>query len=522
VDWAYGKVYAAHLTAEGAGYRATFEPFAEGKAFDGTDLVVGQDGAMYLTIGGRRTQSGLYRITYTGTEPTDPAKPAENPQAAEARMARHKLESFHGKQDSQAVAFAWEYLNSPDRYLRYAARVAIEWQDLSTWQDKALGEKRPTALVNAIVALCRTANPARPGTGGQPPTYTSEGNPALQAKVLAALNALSLRSLSEEQLLEALRAYQLAFIRLGKPDERAAGQLAARLDALYPAPSFGVNRELSQLLAYLNAPSVVPKTMQLLTAARTQEEQLHYVLVLRVVTRGWTPEQHNAYFSWINHAEKNYRGGASFKRFLQRIREDAIKTLTDDEKTALAAVLKGEVTAVAVKETAPRQFVRNWQMQDLVPAMGQATHGRNFERGKAAFDATGCLQCHRFAGDGGSTGPDLTGLGNRFQPADVLESILLPSKVISDQYQPTEIRTKDGDVFIGQVEGDGGDVVRLRTGALSTEAVEVPKANIAVRRPSKLSLMPEGLIDVLSRDEILDLIAYLRSGGNPKDKAFAE
>jgi putative heme-binding domain-containing protein len=268
--------------------------------------------------------------------------------------------------------------------------------------------------------------------------------------------------------------------------------------------------------------------MKLLAAAPTQEEQLHYVLVLRVVHVGWSAEQRKAYFGWINYAEKNYKGGASFRRFLQRIREDAIKTLSPQEKETLADLLKGNAGDAANAsplmnlQTKPRQFVRNWQMQDLLPVIEQATHGRNFERGRAAFVDTGCVKCHRFGQEGGATGPDLTGVGNRFQPADVLESILLPSKVISDQYQATEVRTTDGDVLLGQVESEDADTVRIRTNPYALDAVPVKKSEIKDRRASKVSLMPEGLVDVLTKDEVLDLIAYLRSGGNPKDKAFGQ
>src|SRR5205823_10024583 len=92
-----------------------------------------------------------------------------------------------------------------------------------------------------------------------------------------------------------------------------------------------------------------------------------------------------------------------------------------------------------------RQFVRNWQMQDLLPVIDRATHGRDFVRGKAAFAAVQCTKCHKFGDEGGGAGPDLTGVGSRFQPVDVLESILLPSKVISDQYQTTELVKTDKD-----------------------------------------------------------------------------
>lgn len=543
VDWAYGKVYAAHVTPLGAGYRATFETFVAGPAFDGTDIVVGSDGALYLTIGGRRTQSGLYRITYTGTESTEEAKPTaadrSSPEVA-ARAARRQLEAFHGKRDAAAVDAAWEHIGSTDRYLRFAARVALESQDLALWQEKVLAEKRSAALTNGVVGLVRALTVSSGGKAQDatatnvslfaPKSHVDPGakSPvppaarAMQPKIIAALDGIQLTSLSEEQLLEALRAYALTVIRLGRPDDAAVARLTEKFDRLYPAPSNVANRELAQLLAYFNAPSAPAKTMRLLPEARTQEDQLHYALVLRVSDKGWTPELRRGYFGWINHAEKNYKGGSSYKKFLAKIRDDAAKTMPPAEQEQFKDLLKGggDGGVAVVKNATPRAFVRNWQMADLSPDINGATGGRDFAKGKAAFDAVQCIQCHRFAGDGGSNGPDLTGLGARFQPTDVLESILLPSKAISDQYQPTELRLKDGDVLIGSVEGEDADKVMLRTNYLAPEPVAVQKADIRVRRPSRVSLMPEGLVDVLSKEEILDLVAYLRSAGNERDKAF--
>src|SRR5258708_37206380 len=72
-DWSYGKLYALHLTPEGAAYRGELEEFLNGSPLPLTDVVVNpKDGALYFTIGGRKTQSGLYRVTYIGTEPTAP------------------------------------------------------------------------------------------------------------------------------------------------------------------------------------------------------------------------------------------------------------------------------------------------------------------------------------------------------------------------------------------------------------------------------------------------------------------
>ena len=74
-DWSYGKLYAVHLEPKGSSYTATFEEFAAAQPLPLTDILVNEgDGAMYFTVGGRRVQSGLYRVTYTGDESTAPAK----------------------------------------------------------------------------------------------------------------------------------------------------------------------------------------------------------------------------------------------------------------------------------------------------------------------------------------------------------------------------------------------------------------------------------------------------------------
>ena len=144
------------------------------------------------------------------------------------------------------------------------------------------------------------------------------------------------------------------------------------------------------------------------------------------------------------------------------------------------------------------------------------------ERPGAVFEQAQCVACHRFDDDGGATGPDLTGSGNRFSPTDVLEAILLPSKVISDQYQTTVIETKDGDSNVGRIAQETEDKVLLQTNPLSTDTIEIPKKDIKARGVSKVSMMPQGLVDNFNKEEILDLIAYLRSAGDPKDKAFAK
>src|SRR5439155_24262282 len=106
-----------------------------------------------------------------------------------------------------------------------------------------------------------------------------------------------------------------------------------------------------------------------------------------------------------------------------------------------------------------QQFVRDWTMEDLSPLLEQVKRERSFESGRSAFRQAGCSQCHRFAGEGGSVGPDLSGVGRRLSAHDLLESILLPSKVIVEGYATTEIETKSGEIVLGRVEREDERVV---------------------------------------------------------------
>jgi len=156
----------------------------------------------------------------------------------------------------------------------------------------------------------------------------------------------------------------------------------------------------------------------------------------------------------------------------------------------------------------------------LLPMLEQVNSGRSFEKGKAAYEATQCAKCHRFAGDGASTGPDITGVGSRFSPLYLLESFLLPSKVVSDQYRNSIVLTDEGNVLTGRIVEEDDKVIRMRTNPFAMQLTEIPKDSIEEQQFSTVSEMPNGLVNVLTKEEILDLIAYLRSAGNPEDKAF--
>jgi putative heme-binding domain-containing protein len=195
-----------------------------------------------------------------------------------------------------------------------------------------------------------------------------------------------------------------------------------------------------------------------------------------------------------------------------------VEHLTPEEKQQFASILERKESVQVVRNEKPRKFIHNWQMEDLVPILDQSTHGRSFAGGRAALEAAQCLRCHRFKTEGNSVAHDLTGAGNRFSPRDLLESIILPSKVISDQYASKTVVTNDGLAVTGlaQAQEDGSLIVYQSNG----QEVKIAKQDIEQIEVSPISTMPEGLLSILTKDEVLDLIAYLRSAGDPKDKAF--
>src|SRR2546429_1085587 len=164
MDWSYGRVIAVHLQPKGATYAGAFENFVAPKSLresgpkatlNVTDLEFGKDGAMYFLTGGRGTQSGLYRVTYTKPIAATGNEKFHSADAAQARALRRELEKLQGKQDSRSVAFAWPRLNSPDRWIRYAARIALKSQPVAEWKVRALAEKETEAGLAPLLALAR-------------------------------------------------------------------------------------------------------------------------------------------------------------------------------------------------------------------------------------------------------------------------------------------------------------------------------------------------------------------------------
>ncbi|QDU40327.1 Cytochrome c [Maioricimonas rarisocia] len=530
-DWSYGKLYAVHMTPEGSTYKGTLEEFITGTPLPLTDIVVNPvDGAMYFAIGGRRVQSGLYRVTYAGDESTEPAELTDS-EGAEARATRKKLEELHLGDHPDAVDIAWPHLSSDDRFIRYAARVAIEHRPAEEWQDRALEETNPQAALEALLALARVHERAErkenEAYDSLPPNWES-ADPEIDAELsavrdslLAALQRLSWEDLSHDQKLHLLRNYTLAFSRFGRPESTTREQLIERFSPQVPADSPELNSELLALLVYLQAPEAAAKGVELLANAPTQEQQIDFAKTLRHLTNGWNDELRQEYLKWFTRAA-TFRGGASFGLFVQHIKEDAIAHLSDEEKERFKEILEAQPPSNApVIAAAPRPFVKDWTMDELIPVVENGLKGRDYNRGRMLFGAANCYACHRFNNEGGAIGPDLTALSGRFSPREILSSIVEPSKVISDQYAAVQILTDDGDVITGRIVNLAGDTFRINTNMLDPNAlVGVDRKQIEEMQPSKTSMMPKGLLNSLNEEEILDLMAYLISRGDRNHPVF--
>jgi putative heme-binding domain-containing protein len=128
-------------------------------------------------------------------------------------------------------------------------------------------------------------------------------------------------------------------------------------------------------------------------------------------------------------------------------------------------------------------------------------------RGAVVFEKAACLKCHRFGGQGETIGPDLTTVTSRFQRREILESILHPSQVISDQYAGKTVTTVDGKIVVGLVApAPDGSLVVLQANA---QKVTIPKADVENIAPSKQSTMPDGLLNTLALQDVADLFAYM-------------
>ena len=540
LDWTYGTMWAGWPTddsKDASTPKLRIEPFVVGRPLPLTDAVV-MDGAMYFAVGGRNLPSAVFRVRAENPIAIKRA-PMPVPAALTERRAIEKLhERLEGDAAKGAVTTAFAALRSPDAGIRSAARIALEHQDPALWRARAITEGNSQAAILAIVALCRAGNPSVDGTAvaarltalepavrGTPLEkewlracelwllrFASQatdvgGGDALRDAVLAHFPAPEGASDASEldmhravflAKLGAPRAVEVAVDLLGKPDVR----LATPIDAALLARGGPYGKAVTDMMA--NAPAT---------------QKIALVHAVRDAKNGWTADNRMRFARAIAELRKA-TGGNSYAGFLKRMTDEFVANAPESDREFLASTAAGKSGNDPV--VAPRGPGRAWTVESIAALGPKLATGRDYKEGLRAFRAAQCAQCHRAGGIGGSGGPELSGVSRRFSLEDMASSLVDPSKTLSDQYQNTDIKLKNGRTVTGRIMADNKDTIEVRQSLLSDARDTIAKADIVSKSPSAVSPMPANLLDTLSEGELLDLLAFLRAGGDANDPAFSK
>ncbi|MSR27125.1 MAG: c-type cytochrome, partial [Planctomycetaceae bacterium] len=303
------------------------------------------------------------------------------------------------------------------------------------------------------------------------------------------------------------------------PPETAA-KLIAALEPALPSPDRRVNEGIVALCAALKSPSFISPTLDLLAAARTQEEQVIYVraLVASAPIAAWTPALRQRCLNLVLDRVPNWKGGFTARAVRDSLLHQVIAMLPAEEQALNTARIEAARKPAAVLPTTSRPFVQKWTLDDLAAEIEQTAdttsekHG-DVANGRRLFAAAACIVCQSFQGEGGRGGPELTTAARRYTTRDLLMNILEPSRVINEQYALQNYSMFDGTTFTGRTVNMAGDTVMVATDPNDPGGSEVrfKVSELESSTPSQVSFMPAGLLDTLSRDEIRDLLAYLRS-----------
>lgn len=501
LDWAYGRILAVHFEPRGSSYVGTAETFLKGRPLNVTDVEFGTDGAMYFVTGGRGTQSGFYRVAYTGD--AQDAPPLTEQQARRQRIADKSrqllktLQTAAASKSPDGLSLSWKHLGHSDPWIRHAARTLLESWPLDNWESQALALSDRRSTLAALLALLHR---------GQPEALAAIGH---------RLTELNLDRCPPSELIEwiFLADRCLSSDRLAVEDRQS---LLNRLDTLYPQHDDQLDHWLSRCLSVHGPPEdFVQDTLAQLRETKSQEQAMHYLFVLRDVSNGWSPSYRDAYFSHLAEA-KSWVFGEGMPTFLRLIEESALAQVPEDQRAVFAERLRSpsNSTDFLPKNLPNRTLVKTWALDDFDGNLNDFSD-RDLERGQRLFYEAKCQACHRMGARGGVSGPDLSALGRRFAPRDILTSILEPSRVVSAKYQNETFELADGQTLSGRVlSGDyRSDKLQVMPNLLEPgNVVEFLKADVEHREPTPLSPMPTGLLDTLTRDEILDLLAYLTRG----------
>ncbi len=512
-DWTFGTIWSVRFERAGRSYRATSEVFASGKPMPFTDAVVGHDGALYCITGGRGTETRLYRIAYD--------EDSELVTKAGGAARQYALLS-----DSADLDLAWSRLGSPDRALRHLGRTRIEVENFASWRAGAMeidAAHEPLAAAVALVAYARHME--------------RKDRDAFFERIAA----LPFASMEREARLAVLRAAEIALHRHGRPRPSIVRAVVDILDPLFPNDDLDVDAELARVLCGLGAESALEKCLAKLATRDATEapawlsvlerndrygapirrmlenppptRALHYVDCLRMIDRGFDAKACARVLGFLQRARRQ-PGGASYRGFIDAMRDVFVEKVAPGERAPFASILANwQEKEERFQE--PRGPGREWTIPEALAVLEAARESGELERsgyreGRNLFFAIGCARCHHVDGEGGGIGPDLSSTASKFSWREILESVIEPQKVIADQYVAKSVRLRSGKRVVGQVASDpSSDAVLVWPAQVDAEPVRIAKSDIEAIEAVSESPMPAQMLNRLSREELVELFAFL-------------
>ena len=403
------------------------------------------------------------------------------------------------------VADLLPLLSSPDRFVRFQARAALERTNRNRWSQAALALDTYPALVEAHLALLHTATA-----------------PFDVRTVLERQKALIEAGPTGPQLLWLLRPLHLA-IEADQGVDYAAiyDPMMNALVARFPSGDAALDRELALSFAARQPDAALPALLAALgDTARSREAQIWLMYAISRYDRGWTAEARQTVSDWFARTQsEQWRGGFSFEGNLAALWQRWVGRQPEADRATLYAAVPGlsPATDTGARGSAEppwrnrpatmaisEQELREYLELDPMAYLGSA------EKGQAVYEKAFCVTCHRMGALGQEAGPDLTDVGKRFKRLDILEAILHPSKTISEQWTAVEFVTTRKQSIVGTIASETPEAFVVRT--VSGQQMQLPKKEVASQKVADVSSMPEGLLNGLSMNEIRDLLTFLEKG----------
>jgi putative heme-binding domain-containing protein len=413
-------------------------------------------------------------------------------------------------------------LDHEDRVVRYAARKTLERVHRDLWAGHVLAddfERRPHGVLEGVLALIETQEAA---------THSDA--------IFEKLEHISRLPMEGAVFLDFLRVVQMAFIRDVTGGDRLdafkAG-MGPRMLSRFPAKDGDINRELQAVIAYLQPTGAVEALLAYLTPEQAQEEQIYTMYCLRTIRQGWTEATRNEAVAWFDRG-REMEGAASMEGFINNMWDSLMTRLPETERViaqerkaralkeraekaaALLAEIEGEAGDVK-SDLAQMSFE---ELADYLEYDPMAYRAPKLEEGKKVFLRARCANCHVFGAVGKGGGPDLSTVTSRFRRRDILEAIMYPSKVISDQYTGLELELEDFTNVTGMVVGENDESITLIT--VDGKRVEIPRTDIVRQTPTAQSIMPEGLLNTMTLNDLVNLVQFLEDGADPQAVAGAK